>query len=184
MADRTNPEFNEHGGHKSYEEGNTTHMPGLGCSHCPAAFFDQNSHQNHMIERHSDKPRAEVWQSSPEHAVEYHPNLTRQHPNLYILKDIKTNRYLSNMVTDHDGEVSAVETDPKQRRQGHATELWHAAIQHAETTPGVPTPQHSRSRTRAGDAWAKKVGGEVPPVPRERLLSARQMRGMIDFSRQ
>ena len=185
MATIKNPDIHpEHGGHMPIEKGNTTSLPGLGCTHCPAAFFNQNAHTEHMIERHSDKPRAEAWQSSPEHAVEYHPNLTRAHPHLYILKDIKTDRYLSNMVVDHDGEVNAIETHPKMRRQGLATELWHAANEHAETTPGVPKPTHSRSRTRAGDSWAKKVGGEVPPVRREQLLSARQMRGMIDFTRE
>ena len=188
MIDRNNPEIDEHGGHKSYETNtdgrNVEHFPAMGCSHCPAAFFDQNSHQNHMIDRHSDKPTAEVWQSSPDHVVEYHPNLTRNHPNFYLLKDRKSNRFLSNMVTDHDGEVTGLETHPKMRRQGLAAELWHAAQQHAETTPGVPTPYHSRQRTRAGDAWAKKVGGEVPPVPKQGLMSARQMRGMIDFNRE
>jgi len=46
---------------------------------------------------------------------------------------------------------------------------------------GIPEPQHSSMRTRAGEAWAKKIGGELPQ--RGRLLSARQMQGMIDFGR-
>ena len=178
-------QLDEHGGHMPYKSGpNTEAFPMLGCSHCPASFFDSPSHENHMIEKHSDKPRQEQWESSPGHTVTYIPNMTRHHPNWYILSDNKTGKHLSNMVIGREGDVQAVETDPKKRRQGHATELWHAANEHAETTPGVPTPKHSRQRTRAGDAWAKKVGGDVPAVPRNQLLSARQMRGMIDFENQ
>ena len=137
-----------------------------------------------MRERHSDKPVSEKWESSEGHTVTYIPNLTRQHPHFYLLSDSNTGKHLSNMSIGHEGKVDAVETHPKMRRQGLASELWHAVQQHAETTPGVPAPQHSTSRTRAGDAWAKKVGGEVPPVPRSGLLSARQMHGMIDFTNQ
>lgn len=175
----------EHGGDLPIEvDAHTTKYPGKGCSHCPASFFTNESHEKHMDEKHADKPQAESWESSEGHVVTYMPNLTRQHPHLYLLSDKQSGKYLSNMVIGHEGKVDAVETHPKMRRQGLASELWHAAQQHAETTPGVPTPQHSTSRTRAGDAWAKKIGGDVPPVPKNRLLSARQMQGMIDFSRE
>lgn len=136
-----------------------------------------------MLERHPDKPVAEEWESSEGHKVTYVPNLNRATPHLYLLSDAHTGKYLSNMVIGHEGKVSGVETHPKHRRQGLASELWHAAQQHAESTPGVPTPQHSPTRTRSGEAWAKKVGGEVPKRSGE-LLSARQMQGMIDFKRQ
>ena len=45
------------------------------------------------------------------------------------------------------------------------------------------TVMSSTTRTKEGEEWAKSVGGEVPPRG-GRLLSARQMQGMIDFSRQ
>ena len=88
---------------------------------------------------------------------------------------------LSNLTIGREGHVSGVETHPKHQREGLATKLWNIAKHHSETTPGVPTPKHSTSRTRKGDAWAKKVGGDVPPVKRESLLSARQMQGMLRF---
>lgn len=173
----------EHGGDLPVEKGTVTNYPGLGCNHCPAAFFKQESHTAHMAERHPDKPVAEAWESSPEHQVTYYPNLTRQHPHFYLLSDKQSGKYLSNIVIGHTGEVEGLETDPKHRRQGHAKELWNAVNEHAETTPGVPTPRHSKLRTRAGEGWAKAVGGEVPERTQS-LLSARQMKGMIDFKNQ
>ena len=173
----------EHGGDVPVVSGNSTRYPALGCSHCPAAFFREDRHAAHMAEKHQDKPAPESWESSEGHQVDYIPNLTRQHPHMYLLSDKQSGKYISNMVVGHEGEVLGLETHPKMRRQGLASELWHAAQQHAEGTPGVPMPQHSRLRTRAGEAWAKKVGGVVPERSGQ-LLSARQMRGMIDFKRQ
>jgi len=160
-----------------------TEYPGLGCHACPATFFSNERHAAHIRSAHPEVSPPVAWKSG-EHKVEYHPNLTPQHPHLYILSDAQSGKYLSNMVLNREGKVDAVETHPKHRRQGLATKLWHEAQSHSEEYPAVPAPKHSTSRTRAGDAWAKKIGGEVPPVPRNNLLSARQMRGMIDFSRE
>ena len=172
----------EHGGDLPREEGpHRTVYPGLGCAHCPASFFKEDRHAAHMITAHSDKPHSAAWQSG-DHKIEYHPNLTRQHPHFYLMSEAQTGKPVSNMALDHEGKVLAVETDPKKRRQGLATKLWNEAQQHSKDMPGVPEPKHSRTRTRSGEAWAKKVGGEVPPRTGE-LLSARQMQGMIDFKR-
>ena len=178
-----NEESIKHGGDAPYKKGTSTVYPGLGCSHCPATFFKPESHDAHMKSAHPDKPVAESWDSSEHHRVDYIPNLTRQHPHFYLLSDKQTGKYISNMVVGHEGKVEGLETHPKFRRQGHAKELWNAAQEHAETTAGVPTPKHSTLRTRAGEAWAKSVGGEVPERT-QGLLSARQMRGMIDFKTQ
>jgi GNAT superfamily N-acetyltransferase len=132
-----------------------------------------------MKERHPNQPRATSWEDD-NHRVDYIPNLTRQHPHMYLLSDKQSGKYLSNMALDEKGKVQAVETHPQYRRQGLAKKLW--GIAQENTAQGAPAPQHSSTRTRAGEAWAKKVGGEVPP--RGRLLSARQMQGMIDFKRQ
>jgi GNAT superfamily N-acetyltransferase len=172
----------EHGGDLDIKTEKGYMIPTLGCSHCPAAFFSEDRHAAHIRERHPDKAAPESWESSEGHVVHYVPNITRHHPHWYIMSDAQSGKYISNMVVGHSGEVEGLETHPKYRRQGIASELWHAAQQHAETTPGVPTPQHSRLRTRAGTAWAKKVGGDIPQS--NQVLSARQMRGMIDFSQQ
>lgn len=171
----------KHGGDLPREDGNTTHYPGLGCNHCPASFFSEQRHNTHMKTAHADKPMAVAWKSG-EHKIEYHPNLTRQHPHFYLMSDAETGKPVSNMALSHEGKVLAVETDPKKRRQGLATKLWTEAQKHSEEVPGVPQPKHSSMRTRSGEAWAKKVGGELPPRSGA-LLSARQMQGMIDFKR-
>lgn len=134
-----------------------------------------------MVERHPDKPVAEAWQSSPEHHVTYYPNLNRHTPHMYILS--KGEKPVANLVTSHEGEILGIESHPKMRRQGLATELLNAAHEHAETTPGVPTPAFSKTRTSAGDKFqksaAKKLGGEAPTGGS--LLSPRQMQGMLRF---
>lgn len=48
------------------------------------------------------------------------------------------------------------------RRQGIASSLWHEAHRIAKETRGVQPPKHSTRRTRAGDAWARSVGGRIP----------------------
>lgn len=173
----------EYGGDLPVESGTRTRLPALGCSHCPAAFFSKENHYNHMLERHPDKPMAEEWESSPEHKVTYYPNINRQTPNMYILS--KNGKHISNLVTGHDGTILGIETHPKMRRQGLATELLNAAHEHAETTPGVPKPVFSKIRTRSGDKFqksaAKKLGGEAPTGGN--LLSSRQMQGMLRFEK-
>lgn len=173
----------EHGGDVPITTGTGTRYPGLGCSHCPAAFFSHEGHYTHMQEKHPDKPVAEEWESSPGHKVTYFPNLNRATPNMYILSDSKSGKHISNLVTSQSGEISGIETHPKMRRQGHATELLNAANEHAETTPGVPKPEFSKTRTSAGDKFqkksAKRLGGEAPTGGT--LLSPRQMSGMLRF---
>lgn len=171
----------EHGGDVPVTTGNSTRYPGLACSHCPAAFFSNEGHYAHMLTKHPDKPVAEEWESSPGHKVTYFPNLNRQTPHMYILSE--GGKHIANMVTGHEGEIQGIETHPKMRRQGHATELLNAASEHAETTAGVPTPKFSKTRTSAGDKFqrsaAKKLGGEAPTGGS--LLSPRQMTGMLRF---
>lgn len=125
-------------------------------------------------------PKPASWISG-DHRIDYHPWFHNQAPHFYVLSHKDTGQMLSNLTIGREGHVSGVETHPKHQREGLATKLWNIAKHHSETTPGVPTPKHSTSRTRKGDAWAKKVGGDVPPVKRESLLSARQMQGMLRF---
>lgn len=176
----------EYGGDIPVERGNRTSYPAYGCAHCPAAFFSNEGHYTHQVEKHPDKPIAEAWPSSPGHHVTYFPNVDRQTPHMYLLSHTKSDKILSNMVVDHNGEISGIETHPKKRRRGLATELLNAAREHAENTPGVPAPEFSPTRTSAGDkfqkAAAKKLGGKAPTGGQ--LLSPRQMRGMIDFRTQ
>ena len=175
----------EHGGDLPIKTATGTRIPALGCSHCPAAFFSNEGHYSHMAEKHPDKPVAEEWESSEGHHVTYYPNVNRQTPHMYILSEGKPfsrgGKPISNLVTSHEGEIMGIETRKDMKRQGHATELLNAANEHSETTPGVPKPVFSRTRTSAGDkfqkAAAKKLGGEAPTGGN--LLSPRQMQGML-----
>lgn len=176
----------EHGGDLPIESGKGMRHPALGCAHCPAAFFSQEGHYSHQLERHADKPIDESWESSPGHQVTYVPNFNRATPHLYVLTDTKANKHISNLAIGHTGELDAIQTHSKYRRQGHATELLNAAQEHAETTPGVPKPAFSPTRTSLGDKFQKKaaqrLGGEAPKGGH--LLSPRQMMGLLNLDSQ
>ena len=175
----------EHGGDVPVQTATGTRFPALGCDHCRASFFSHENRHAHMLEKHSDKPVAEEWESSPGHHVSYFPWVNRQTPNMYILSEgkpfSKGGKPISNLVTSHEGEIMGVETRKGMKRQGHATELLNAANEHSETTPGVPKPAFSKTRTAAGDKFqkkaAKRLGGEAPSGGT--LLSPRQMQGML-----
>jgi ribosomal protein S18 acetylase RimI-like enzyme len=62
---------------------------------------------------------------------------------------------------DEDGEISHLHVGENARRRGIATSMWDTAHEEAETR-GITPPVHSSQRTKAGDAWAKAVGGHVP----------------------
>lgn len=57
------------------------------------------------------------------------------------------------------GEIGLLQVEPQYTRNGVATAMYEAARQHQF----APAPAHSPSRTDEGDAWARKVGGDLPP---------------------
>lgn len=155
-------------------------FPGNSCTHCPARFFKTEHLYSHQKQAHPGKPYSHAAEDD-KHRIEYYHYATPAHPHWFVLSDKQSGKYLSNMNLNEKGEVEAIETHPKYRKQGLATKLWDYAK--STTDIGVPEPKHSRLRTKSGEEWAKKVGGEVPPRS-GRLLSQRQMRFMIDFDRQ
>ena len=60
------------------------------------------------------------------------------------------------------GEVNWVRTNENYRGLGVATTLWEKAHKLAADT-GIKAPKHSKHRTEHGEAWAKSVGGAMPP---------------------
>lgn len=64
----------------------------------------------------------------------------------------------------NSGVVSELFVGEQNRRQGIATNLWNEAQRLSRQDPSIPAPKHSSFRSRSGDAWAKKVGGELPPL--------------------
>lgn len=59
------------------------------------------------------------------------------------------------------GEISNVNAFPQ--RQGIGTHL----LQAAQFSGQQPAPQHSAKRTASGNAWAQKVGGQLPTRKRD-----------------
>lgn len=56
------------------------------------------------------------------------------------------------------GEVAWICTYGKHLRRGYATYLWNWMVSTGEE------PKHSPCRLIEGDRWARKVGGELPPL--------------------
>jgi hypothetical protein len=52
--------------------------------------------------------------------------------------------------------VTNIQVWPDEQRQGIGTAMWNMGQKIR------PKPVHSADRTRAGEAWAKKVGGRLP----------------------
>jgi ribosomal protein S18 acetylase RimI-like enzyme len=65
---------------------------------------------------------------------------------------------------DQGGKITELYVGKDFRRQGVATGMMEHARRIAKENPNVPEPQHNQFRSRAGDAWARKVGGDVPPL--------------------
>ena len=162
----------EHGGDVATGRG----IPALGCPHCPARFFKTASQVSHIQERHPDQPHAARMQIGTGNLVDYWPHMTKTQPHLLLHIDAKSNETSGKMVLGASGEVHSVETNPEYRHQGVATSLWNAAQHLHANMPGFPEPKHSASRTKEGDAWAHKVGGEIPELYAGRHISAEQFR--------
>ena len=62
------------------------------------------------------------------------------------------------------GEIKDLLVHPEHQRLGLATQMFDKAQQTAAEKANVPAPKHSSTRTRAGDAWARSVGGALPPL--------------------
>lgn len=60
------------------------------------------------------------------------------------------------------GEIKNIGVPSDQQRRGVATQMWREAHRIAGETRGVRAPRHSPTRTDAGDAWARSLGGRLP----------------------
>ena len=61
------------------------------------------------------------------------------------------------------GEIKDVLVNGEHEGRGIATQMYKVA-QQTSKSEGLPAPKHSSKRTKAGDAWAKRVGGHLPPL--------------------
>ncbi|SRR6266536_655050 len=84
-----------------------------------------------------------------------------------------------------DGELFFVLVDAAFRRMGVASVLWKVAGEVAEAR-GWPRLRHSDSRSVEGDAWARAVGGHLPPpssTPRPYLEQTRDGFAELELGR-
>lgn len=63
---------------------------------------------------------------------------------------------------ENTGEINDIRVAPEHQRKGVATAMYRMA-QQLSGEYGVLPPKHSDDRSDQGDAWARAVGGEVPP---------------------
>jgi hypothetical protein len=63
--------------------------------------------------------------------------------------------------TPDGGFIQHIDVPTNIRRRGAATDMYEIA-KAASAKSGVDAPEHSMHRTDEGDAWAKKVGGQLP----------------------
>ena len=59
-------------------------------------------------------------------------------------------------------EIRNIGVSADVQRRGVATGMYQHAQQLAASNPKIPQPKHSADRTKAGDAWARSVGGRLP----------------------
>jgi hypothetical protein len=67
------------------------------------------------------------------------------------------------------GEIKDVLVLGGHEGKGIATQMYKVAQQTAAENPDIPSPKHSSTRTPSGDAWARSVGGELPPLKNGRF---------------
>lgn len=82
--------------------------------------------------------------------------------NIHIVKD--SGGTVARMVWDSEGVVDNLHVDSNLQRRGLATRMWNYAQQLSEQDPTIPPIKHSNRRSKAGDSWARKVGGDIPPL--------------------
>lgn len=61
------------------------------------------------------------------------------------------------------GEIKDLLVSGEHEGKGLATRMYEVANDTARQQD-LPMPKHSQSRTRGGDAWARTVGGDLPPL--------------------
>ena len=84
--------------------------------------------------------------------------------NLHSLNAIHGDRIIGFMDWHPEtGHIKDIKVNNDLQRQGIGTRLWNKA-QEISGQQGIVAPTHSPDRTKAGDSWARKVGGELPKV--------------------
>lgn len=62
-----------------------------------------------------------------------------------------------------DGEIEDIHVGKPYRRQGVGTHLWELAVEWSKENDALE-PEHSSRRSKAGDAFARSIGGHLPDL--------------------
>jgi hypothetical protein len=93
-----------------------------------------------------------------------HAGAPKQHPKIHTMYANDANgRYIGHLDWNkRSGQIDNINVIGRMQGLGVATSMYEKATKLAGDT-GIKSPQHSTFRTDKGDAWARKVGGKVPP---------------------
>lgn len=72
--------------------------------------------------------------------------------------------HMGSLRWNQEGEITGVYVPKRLRRRGIATAMFKIAHEVAEGMEDMNPPEHAADRTPEGDAWAKAVGGVIPPL--------------------
>lgn len=97
-----------------------------------------------------------------------HPGAPKQHPMLHGLRAYNSEGRNLGEISWHKktGKINNIHVTEIMRGLGLGTNMINRGRQIAADT-GIKAPEHSRHRTDAGDAWARAVGGTLPPRAKE-----------------
>jgi hypothetical protein len=88
-------------------------------------------------------------------------------------RDTKWDSRLGQMIWDAQrGHIIRINVSRDVARKGLGTAMWNEGHRLAQESPDVVPPKHSRDRTLAGELWARRVGGELPPNKNPRTTEA------------
>lgn len=92
-----------------------------------------------------------------------HAGAKGQHPNMHTIEARNNEgKYLGYMDWHKkSGKIDNIHVTETMRGLGVATSMYERA-QSLAASAGIASPKHSSFRTDKGDAWASKVGGEMP----------------------
>jgi hypothetical protein len=101
------------------------------------------------------------------------PKYTQGDEKIHVIeaRENTYNRRIGHMIWDAQrGHIIRINVNRDVARKGLGTEMWKTGHDIASQDPSVVPPKHSKDRTLAGELWARRVGGDLPPNKNERAV--------------
>lgn len=90
------------------------------------------------------------------------PEMGRDYHTVRAFHEVEGHRAHMGDLLWNSKQVLNVGVGEQFQRRGVATAMWNHAQSLASSNARIPAPKHSPDRTKAGDAWARSVGGRLP----------------------